>query len=204
MSVFKNNCISDIHTLHFAKTGTYLWRSSWYVINSNFTKPCVFRLNHKKKDWMFKTESKRFIISGAYANMKPWVTLRLFSAFRGEYPVFLFDIILWGWGVGWGGLPPNLLYRISTIRSAENYLPNNYLKSPQNSSLLTLITLNFAFKHISFIHCYAYKKWIKEKNSKGNFKFLKKYDFDHIVYNIGGRMWILQYFSNANQIYSVV
>ena len=47
-------------------------------------------------------------------------------------------------------LTPDLLYRISVIRSAEKYLPN-YLKSPQNSSLLTLITLNSAFKHIGFI-----------------------------------------------------
>ena len=54
-----------------------------------------------------------------------------------------------------GGLPPpDLLYRISTIRSVENYLPNNYLNRFQNSSLLMLIMLNSAFKHISFIHLY--------------------------------------------------
>ena len=42
---------------------------------------------------MLKTESRLFIFSCAYANMKPWVTLWLFNAFKGEYPVFLSDII---------------------------------------------------------------------------------------------------------------
>ena len=58
-----------------------------------------------------------------------------------------------------GALPsPDLLYRISTIRSAEKYLHNNYLKSPPKKvPLLTLITLNSAFKHISFIHYDGYK-----------------------------------------------
>ena len=36
-----------------------------------------------------------------------------------------------GAGAGERGLsPPDLLYRISTIRSVEKYLPNDYLKSP--------------------------------------------------------------------------
>ena len=109
-----------------------------------------------------------------------------------------------GGGGGGGGLPPpDLLYHISNSRSAENYLPKNYLKSPQNSSLLTLITLNSVFKHISFIHTDAYKKRINESN-RGKAKLLKAYDFDHIVYNVGGRIWILQYSSKTNQIYSVV
>ena len=51
-----------------------------------------------------------------------------------------------------GGLPPpGLLYRISTIRSAEKCLITTYTR-PQSSSLVTLITLNSAFKHISFIN----------------------------------------------------
>ena len=83
-----------------------------------------------------------------------------------------------------GGLPPpDLLYHISNSRSAENYLPKKYLKSPQNSSLLTLITLNSVFKHISFIHTDAYKKRINE-SSRGKAKLLKAYDFDHIVSNM--------------------
>ena len=53
---------------------------------------------------------------------------------------FFFFFFLWvggvvvvgGEGGGADGLPPSdLLYRISTIRSAENYIPNKYLKSPQ-------------------------------------------------------------------------
>ena len=34
---------------------------------------------------MFKTETRMFIFSFAYVTMKPKVTLRLFSAFKGEY-----------------------------------------------------------------------------------------------------------------------
>ena len=57
----------------------------------------------------------------------------------------------------WGGLPPpDVLYRISTVSSAEKCLHNNYLKSPKNSSVLTLITLHSAFEHISFIFSDAY------------------------------------------------
>ena len=57
---------------------------------------------------------------------------------------------------GTGLPPPDLLYRISSIHSAEKYLPNNY-QNPQNSSLLTLIMLNSAFKQISFIPAVANK-----------------------------------------------
>ena len=37
---------------------------------------------------MLKTESRMFTFSCAYANMKLWVTLRLFSAFKGESTLF--------------------------------------------------------------------------------------------------------------------
>ena len=75
---------------------------------------------------------------------------------------YLGYIYFWGRGRGagaWVGVAvvitttPDLLYRISTIHSIEN----TFLKSPQNSSLLTLITQNSAFKHTSFVHSDAYK-----------------------------------------------
>ena len=38
-----------MHTLHFAKTCTFLWRPSWYFTNSKFTKLCVFRIKSWKQ-----------------------------------------------------------------------------------------------------------------------------------------------------------
>ena len=48
--------------------------------------------------------------------------------------------------------PPDLTYHISTIRFVFYYQPNYYLT---NSSLLTLTTLNSAFKHIILTHSEA-------------------------------------------------
>ena len=39
-----------MHTLHFAKTCTLLWRPSWYLINSKYTKPCVFKFKIIKRE----------------------------------------------------------------------------------------------------------------------------------------------------------
>ena len=41
---------------------------------------------------MLKSESRMFIFSCDYANMTSLVTLRLFSAFKEEYPIFLLDM----------------------------------------------------------------------------------------------------------------
>ena len=41
---------------------------------------------------MLKTETRIFIFSYAYATMKQKVTLKVFSAFKGEYPSLLSEI----------------------------------------------------------------------------------------------------------------
>ena len=46
----------------------------------------------KMEEKMLNTESRMFILSCAYAHMMSLVTPWLFSAFKGEYPVFLSDI----------------------------------------------------------------------------------------------------------------
>ena len=66
--------------------------------------------------------------------------------------------------------PPNLLYGISTICFLKNAKPNNFLKS---SSILTLMSLNSAFKHVSLLHSDNYKERPNIQN-KENFKLLKK------------------------------
>ena len=43
----------------------------------------------EKKETMLKTDSRMFIFSFAYATMKPKMTQRLFSAFKGVYPGLL-------------------------------------------------------------------------------------------------------------------
>ena len=42
---------------------------------------------------MLKTESKMLIFSIDYANMTSLLTPQLFFAFKGEYPIFLSDMI---------------------------------------------------------------------------------------------------------------
>ena len=70
-----------------------------------------------------------------------------------------------------GGLPPPKF----TIRnfynpSSQNCKPNNFLKS---SSILTLMSFNSAFKHVSLLHSDNYKERPNIQN-KENFKLLKK------------------------------
>ena len=54
--------------------------------------------------------------------------------------------------------------------SSQNCKPNNFLKS---SSILTLMSLNSAFKHVSLLHSDNYKDRPNIQN-KENFKLLKK------------------------------
>ena len=54
--------------------------------------------------------------------------------------------------------------------SSQNCKPNNFLKS---SSILTLMSLNSAFKHVSLLHSDNYKERPNVQN-KENFKLLKK------------------------------
>ena len=54
--------------------------------------------------------------------------------------------------------------------SSQNCKPNNFLKS---SSILTLMSLNSAFKHVSLLHSDNYKERPNIQN-KENFKILKK------------------------------
>ena len=54
--------------------------------------------------------------------------------------------------------------------SSQNCKPNNFLKS---SSILTLMSLNSAFKHVSLLHSDNYKERPNIQN-KENFKLLKK------------------------------
>ena len=54
--------------------------------------------------------------------------------------------------------------------SVQNCKPNNFLKS---SSILTLMSLNSAFKHVSLLHSDHYKERPNIQN-KENFKLLKK------------------------------
>ena len=72
--------------------------------------------------------------------------------------------------IGGGLPPPNSLYGISTIRFSKKCKPNNFLKS---SSILTLMSLNSAFKHVSLLHSDNYKERPNIQN-KENFKLLKK------------------------------
>ena len=54
--------------------------------------------------------------------------------------------------------------------SSQNCKPNNFLKS---SSILTLMSLDSAFKHVSLLHSDNYKERPNIQN-KENFKLLKK------------------------------
>ena len=54
--------------------------------------------------------------------------------------------------------------------SSQNCKPNNFLKS---SSILTLMSLNSAFKHVSLLHSDNYKERPNIQN-KENFKLFKK------------------------------
>ena len=54
--------------------------------------------------------------------------------------------------------------------SSQNCKPNNFLKS---SSILTLMSLNSAFKHVSLLHSDNYKERLNIQN-KENLKLLKK------------------------------
>ena len=82
--------------------------------------------------------------------------------------------------------PPDLTYHISTMR-VPVVQPNKYLT---NSSLLTLITLNSAFKHISVTLIFI--KSEKLNGTKENFKILrkkkKKKKFNHTEHTIGERI----------------
>ena len=54
--------------------------------------------------------------------------------------------------------------------SSQKCKPNNFLKS---SSILTLMSLNSAFKHVSLLHSDNYKERLNIQNNE-NFKLLKK------------------------------
>ena len=54
--------------------------------------------------------------------------------------------------------------------SSQKCKPNNFLKS---SSILTLMSLNSAFKHVSLLHSDNYKERPNIQNNE-NFKLLKK------------------------------
>ena len=59
--------------------------------------------------------------------------------------------------------PPDLTYHVMTIHFA---CTTNLMAYLTNSSLLTLITLNSAFKYVSLMHSGAYKLQINKQNQR--------------------------------------
>ena len=89
----------------------------------------------------------------------------------------------------WGQLQNRHQIIHTTFRESV-FLYCQHFTYQTNSSLLTMITLKFAFKHINHIHSDAYKKRINKQNQR---KKNRTFEETNIDYNIGGRIWILQY-----------